>query len=84
MKFETGGWGHADFLSGGSWLHGSVEPQDLEAKIPAEGAVLSYDFEAKTAGDYEVWIRIGYEFARSPFSWRPDGGRPGKKASRTN
>ena len=77
VKFETGGWGHADFLSGGSWLHGSVEPQDLEAKIPADGAVLSYDFEAKTAGDYEAWVRIGYEFARSPFSWRVaqlDGG----------
>ena len=26
MKFETGGWGHAEYLSGGSWLHGSVEP----------------------------------------------------------
>ena len=74
VKFETGGWGHADFLSGGGWLHGSVEPQDLEKKIPAEGAVLSYDFEAKAAGDYEAWVRIGYEFARSPFSWRLDGG----------
>ncbi len=74
VKFETGGWGHADFLSGGSWLHGSVEPQDLEKKVPAEGAVLSYDFDAKTAGDYEAWVRIGYEFARSPFSWRLDGG----------
>ena len=48
--------------------------KDLEAKIPAEGAVLSYDFEAKTAGDYEAWVRIGYEFARSPFSWRLDDG----------
>ncbi len=74
VPFETGGWGHADFLSGGSWLHGSVEPQDLEKKIPAEGAILSYDFDAKTAGDYEAWVRIGYEFARSPFSWRLDGG----------
>ena len=74
VKFETGGWGHADFLSGGGWLHGSVEPQDLEKKIPAEGAVLSYDFEAKAAGDYEAWVRIGYEFVRSPFSWRLDGG----------
>ncbi len=74
VKFETGGWGRADFLSGGGWLHGGVEPKDLEAKIPADGAVLSYDFEAKAAGDYEAWVRIGYEFARSPFSWRLDGG----------
>ena len=74
MKFETGGWGHAEYLSGGSWLHGSVEPADMEAKIPAAGAVLSYDFDAKTAGDYEAWARIGFEFIRAPFSWRLDDG----------
>jgi len=73
-KFETGGWGHPEYLSGGSWLHGSVEAKDMEAKIPAAGAVLSYDFEAKTAGDYEAWARVGYEFLRSPFSWRLDDG----------
>ena len=74
VKFETGGWGHAEYLSGGSWLHGSVEPKDMEAKIPAEGAVLSYDFDAKAAGDYEAWASVGYEFVRSPFSWRLDDG----------
>ncbi len=74
VKFETGGWGHAEYLSGGSWLHGSVEAKDMEAKIPAAGAVLSYDFEAKTAGDYEAWARVGFEFVRSPFSWRLDDG----------
>ena len=74
VQFEPGGWGHAEYLSGGSWLHGSVEPKDLEAKIPAEGAILSYGFEAKAAGDYEAWTRIGYEFVRSPFSWRLDDG----------
>src|SRR5262249_32584926 len=25
-------------------------------------------------GDYEVWARVGYEFARAPFHWRIDGG----------
>ena len=74
VKFETGGWGHAEYLSGGSWLHGSVEPQDMEAKIPAAGAVLSYDFDGKAAGDYETWVRVGYEFVRAPFSWRLDDG----------
>ena len=55
VKFETGGWGRAEYLSGGKWLFANIEPKDIEAKIPADGAVLSYDFEAKAAGDYEVW-----------------------------
>src|ERR1019366_4151380 len=68
VKFETGGWGHAEYLSGGKWLFANIEPKDIEAKIPADGAVISYDFDAKTAGDYEIWARVGHEFVRSPFS----------------
>ncbi len=74
VQFQSGGWGHPEYLSGGKWLFGSVEAKDLEAKVPAEGAVLTYDFAAKSGGDHEVWARVGYEFARSPFSWRLDGG----------
>jgi Glycosyl hydrolases family 2/Glycosyl hydrolases family 2, TIM barrel domain len=74
VKFETGGWGRAEYLSGGKWLFANIEPKDIEAKIPADGAVISYDFDAKTPGDYEVWARVGHEFVRSPFSWRLDGG----------
>src|ERR1700722_5503205 len=74
VKFETGGWGHAEYLSGGKWLFGNIEPKDMEAKIPPEGAVVTYDFEAKAAGEYEIWARVGHEFVRSPFSWRLDEG----------
>ncbi len=74
VKFETGGWGHAKYLSGGKWLFASIEPKDIETKIPAEGAVLSYDFDAEKVGGYEIWARVGYEFVRSPFSWRLDNG----------
>ncbi len=74
VQFQSSGWGHSEYLSGGKWLFGSVEAKDLEAKIPADGAVLTYAFELKTGGDYETWVRIGYEFARTPFSWRLDDG----------
>ena len=53
-KFETSGRGHAEYLSGGTWLPGSIEPKDLEANTSAQGAVLSYDFMAKAAGDHEA------------------------------
>ena len=52
----------------------TLKPRNIEAKIPADGAVLSYDFDAKTAGDYEVWAHVGHEFVRSPFTWRLDNG----------
>jgi len=74
VQFQSAGWGHPDYLSGGKWLFGSVEAQDLEKKVPAEGALLTYAFAAKDGGDYEAWARVGYEFARSPFSWRLDDG----------
>jgi hypothetical protein len=74
VQFQSSGWGHPDYLSGGKWLFGSVEANDLEAKVPADGAVLTYDFATKTGGAYEAWARVGYEFARSPFSWRLDDG----------
>ncbi|MCW3052812.1 MAG: Beta-galactosidase/beta-glucuronidase, partial [Chthonomonadales bacterium] len=46
----------------------------VEKDLPAGGAVLTYPFQIAQAGDYEVWNRIGYEFVRSPFEWRVDGG----------
>src|SRR5262249_50764363 len=35
---------------------------------------LEYDFTLEKSGAYEVWVRIGYEFVRSPFRWKIDGG----------
>ncbi|WP_395142146.1 sugar-binding domain-containing protein, partial [Armatimonas sp.] len=41
---------------------------------PEGGAVLRYDITIPKGTTYEVWNRIGYEFARSDFDWRLDGG----------
>ena len=65
--------GHA-YLSDGKWLRIQVAAGDVEKTLPKEGIVLGYDFVAPSAGKYEVWNRIGYEFVRSPFFWRVDNG----------
>ena len=73
--------GQPSYLSGGKWLHIAVDAKDVAALVPARGIVLSYTFAAPTsiiatpaAAPCEVWDRVGYEAARSPFDWRIDGG----------
>ena len=39
---------------------------------------LDYPFETKSAGDHEVWARIGYEGVRAPMRWRIDDGAWGE------
>jgi beta-galactosidase len=75
--FKVGGWGNQHYLSGGKWLFAGIDGKEAEA-IPAEGLRLSYPFENKADGTCEVWARIGYEFARSPFRWRIDDGAWGE------
>ena len=48
--------------------------QGRESDCPKEGILLGYDFQAPSAGKYEIWNRIGMEFVRSPFEWRIDEG----------
>ena len=74
VKPNISGWGHTEFLSEGKWLQISIDADKVEKELPAGGAVLTYPFQIAQAGDYEVWNRIGYEFVRSPFEWRVDGG----------
>ncbi len=71
--FKAAGWGNKQYLSGETWLFGNVDGKDAEA-IPKDGLVLQLAFDAYKAGEHEVWGRIGYEFARSPFLWRIDAG----------
>jgi beta-galactosidase len=68
------GWGNTQFLSQGKWLNVNIEAGKVEAQCPKEGVLLGYDFQAPSAGGYEVWNRIGMEFVRSPFEWRIDQG----------
>ncbi len=62
------------YLSDGKWLRVQIPPGEGIKALPPEGLVLSYDFTAPAQGSYAVWNRIGYEFIRSPFSWRVDNG----------
>lgn len=71
---QRGGWGHPEFLSEERWIHVSVEADQVEGGLPEGGIVIDYDFEIEKAGAYEVWDRIGFEFARSTFEWRVDDG----------
>ncbi len=66
VKYGSGAPGRAELLSGAKWL-------TITGAVPTEGVSLSYDFAAK-AGTRDVWHRLGYETARSPFEWRVDGG----------
>ena len=68
------GVGHPEFLSQGKWLKVAVESDSVEKQVPAEGALIEYTLAMPTAADYEIWARIGFEFARSPFEWRMDAG----------
>ncbi|MGO8700813.1 MAG: glycoside hydrolase family 2 TIM barrel-domain containing protein [Limisphaerales bacterium] len=80
FKAEVGDWGRPQFLSGGKWLHLSVDEGQVEKTVPDEGILLDYAFQSPKAGRYEVWNRVGFEFVRSPFEWRLDEG-PWQKAS---
>ena len=80
FKVDIGNWGRPQFLSSSNWLHVSIEEGQVEKGVPADGILLDYSFQNSVAGRYEVWNRIGFEFARSPFEWRIDE-QPWKKVS---
>ena len=71
---KAAGWGRKEFLSQETWLNISIDADKVEAQCPREGILLGYEFAAPSAGRYEVWDRIGFEFVRSPFEWRVDEG----------
>ena len=74
MDVSGAGWGNQQFLSQQSWLNVSLDPDKVQNQAPKEGILLTYEFQAPSAGRYEVWNRIGFEFVRSPFQWRVDQG----------
>lgn len=69
---RAAGWGREELLSQRKWLHVSIEADKITSELPEGGGLLTYAFEAPTAGTWEVWNRIGFEFVRSPFEWRID------------
>jgi len=71
---NVAGWGNADYLSKGQWLHYSIQAGDVAKTVPEGGIVLAYPFSVQAAGEYAVWNRVGFEYVRSPFDWRIDAG----------
>ena len=65
----------SQLLSGGLWLAADLDPDKVQKQCPKEGILLGYDFVAPSAGNYEIWNRIGMEGNRSAFEWRVDGGK---------
>jgi hypothetical protein len=74
VKGAVGGWGNKAFLSGESWLQIAIDADKVDKELPEGGAVLKYALNVPQGAKYEVWNRIGFEFVRSPFEWRTDGG----------
>ena len=74
FKPEITDVGSPQLLSGGKWLHVSVDGKDVAKTVPSGGIVLTYSVTTTAPGNYEVWNRIGYEAARSDFDWRLDNG----------
>lgn len=74
FAFRTSDGGHATSLSGGRWLSADLPAAQAAAQVPSDGIGAEYDFRAPAEGAYDVWVRVGYEAARSMFRWRLDGG----------
>ena len=72
--FKAQGVEHSEFLSGGKWLMGTVDAGAVAQTVPESGLEFDYTFSIAKAGNQHVWARVGFEFARSPFEWRIDGG----------
>ena len=74
IDVQRTGWGNTQFLSGEKWLHCSIEAGKVDKQAPDDGVLVKYDFRAPKEATYQLWSRIGFEFARSPFDWRIDAG----------
>jgi len=72
--YKLGPLARTQWQSGGALLYFALKPDEVKEKWPEEGFVHGYDFRVEEGGAHEFWARIGYEFARSPFEWRIDGG----------
>ena len=72
-KSEASGWGRKEFLSGEKWFQINLDENAVEKTISDEGVLIRYTVSAPSAGKYDIWNRVGYEFVRSPFDWRLNG-----------
>ncbi len=73
LKLSASGSGNKQFLSEEKWVSFNVDADKIAKDLPSGGGLISYKFNLKSAGKHEIWNRVGFEFARSPFEWRVDG-----------
>ncbi|MGC8842743.1 MAG: glycosyl hydrolase 2 galactose-binding domain-containing protein [bacterium] len=64
----------SDVLSEGKWLVKTLSKEDVSAGKLGNGLRLVYRFTVNEAGNYYLWIRLGYEFVRAPLIWQIDEG----------
>jgi len=64
----------SNVLSEGAWLLKTLSAEEVEKGKLGDGLRLVYRFNAEKSGDYNLWIRLGYEFVRAPISWQLDNG----------
>jgi beta-galactosidase len=72
--FETSSMGKEALLSGGKWIMRGVKPDEVESLVPDEGVRLSYNFGIEEAGQYRLWVRVGWFRARADCKIRLNGG----------
>ncbi len=70
FEFEVEGTGRPQLLSGGKWLRRSLSAAEAKQTVPAEGLLLAYRARVAEAGRYELWARVGFEWARAALAWR--------------
>ncbi|HWE04514.1 MAG TPA: glycoside hydrolase family 2 TIM barrel-domain containing protein [Tepidisphaeraceae bacterium] len=75
VKWTNASSSHPDWLSGGHWLQVTMDEGKIEKELPAEGALLDYTLAVPAEGKYQLWVRLGFEFARSAFAWKLDDGQ---------
>ncbi len=61
VEVKREGWGNQQFLSEGHWLSLSLDSQQVEKDVPAEGVLFQYAFAAEIQGGFDIWARIGFE-----------------------
>jgi hypothetical protein len=66
--------GSSAIISSGKWLNISIDAAKTDAAVPDTGVEFHYAFQSPDAGDYNLWVHIGYEAARSPCDWQIDHG----------
>lgn len=73
--FETEATGRPGLLSDGKWIRKSLSEGEEKKAVPPEGFLLRYGLRIPEDGQYQLWARVGFEWARAPLEWRIGDGQ---------